>query len=176
MRLVTSILCILLSSQGLFAQGEDATFLKAVNDYLDGGTNGNVEQFKRAFLTDAVQRSIGKNGDVIGMTVESLASKLKAGQTMDRQTRIVSWSYSGIAGTAVTETIYPTSKIIDYLNLLKIEDDWKIVTRVYSRIESDENVISSVPVTGSSAPSAATKSKAAAPQPSKGKVVISDSW
>ncbi len=175
MRLITSILTILVFTQIAHAQSEDPAFMKAVNDYLEGGTTQNVQQFKSAFVPEAVQRSIGKNGEVIGMTVESLASKLKPGQTMDRQTRIVSWSYSGIAGTAVTETTYPTSKIIDYLNLLKIGNEWKIVTRVYSRIESDENVISSV--SGSPAASESkTKAAAAPPAKPKGKVVISDSW
>ncbi|MFT5885471.1 MAG: hypothetical protein ACI9IP_001931, partial [Arcticibacterium sp.] len=134
---------LLVSFTNSHAQSEEQGILSAVNDYLDGGTNGNVNQFKGAFVPDAVQRSIGKSGTVIGMTVESLASKLKPGQTMSRETSIVSWSYAGIAATATTETIYPTSKIIDLLNLLKIDGKWKIVSRVYSRIGANEEITSS---------------------------------
>ncbi len=171
-----TIIIVLLGLCGLqaSAQTEEQAFLKAVYDYLDGGTNGNAEQFKGAFVPDAVQRSIGKNGSVIGMSVESLASKLTPGQVMNRQTRIVSWSYSGIAGTAVTETIYPSSKIIDYLNLLNVNGQWKITTRVYSRIESDEEIVSS---TNSGSSSASKTSTAKAPAPAaKKKVVIDDGW
>lgn len=164
------IMLIFLSNQ-ILAQSEEAGILRTVNDFLDGGTNGNVSQFQGAFVSDAVQRSVGKTGNVIGMTVESLASKLKPGQTMDRQTRIVSWSYAGISGVATTETIYPTSKIVDYLNLLKIGNEWKIVTRVYSRIESDESI------TSSAEGATTTKTQAATPQKKKKpEVVIDDGW
>jgi hypothetical protein len=176
MRILKTLLYLLLIPGLSLAQKEDPALMKTLNNYLDGGTNGNVEQFKSAFVRDAVQRSVGSKGEVVGMTVENLASRLTPGQTMDRQTRILSWSYSGIAATAVTETAYPTSKIIDYLNLLKIGNEWKIVTRVYSRIESDENVQSS-----SGAPAAAAKpatKTAAAPKatPAKKPVVADDGW
>ena len=158
------------------AQTDEQDFLRAVYDYLDGGTNGNAEQFKGAFVPDAVQRSIGKNGSVIGMSVESLASKLTPGQIMNRQTRVISWSYSGIAGTAVTETVYPSSKIIDYLNLLNVNGQWKITTRVYSRIESDEEIVSSIGNVSSSNAPKATATKATTAPAAKKKVVIDDGW
>lgn len=175
MKIIKSIIPLLLISLVSLAQSEDPALMKAINDYLDGGTNGNVEQFKSAFVKDAVQRSIGRNGEVIGMTVESLASKLKPGQKMDRQTRIVSWSYAGIAATAVTETIYPTSKIVDYLNLLKIGNDWKIVTRVYSRIESNEEIQASNESGGKTTVSVKAETKSTA-KPAQKKVVIDDGW
>ncbi len=126
------------------AQTDEQLIQETLNDYLEGGTNGETERFKSAFLSDAIQKSIGKSG-VTGMTVEALASKIKPGQKMERTTKIVSWSYAGTAATAVTETEYPTSKIIDLLNLLKVNGEWKIVSRVFSRIEKDEEVVSSNP-------------------------------
>jgi hypothetical protein len=173
MKQIFMILLIFLSIKTK-AQSEEAGILKTVNDFLDGGTNGNVSQFQGAFVADAVQRSIGRNGNVIGMTVENLASKLKPGQKMDRQTRIVSWSYAGISAVATTETIYPTSKIVDYLNLLKIGNEWKIVTRVYSRIESNESITNS----SGNAYQEVSKPSVSAPAAKKKKpeVVIDDGW
>jgi hypothetical protein len=153
------------------AQTDEQGILLAVNNYLDGGTNGDVKQFESAFVNEAIQRSIGSNGEVIGMTVKSLALKLKPGQVMSRETRIVSLNYAGIAATATTETIYPTSKIIDLLNLLKINGEWKIVSRVYSRIGPDEEVTSS----GGSIAKPATKT-AAKPATPKKKPVADDGW
>ncbi len=165
-----------LTGNFLFAQTDEEMIKATLINYLDGGTNGDPDQFKSAFVADAVQRSIGSKGTVIGMTVESLASKIKPGQKMDRETNIISWSYAGISATAITETKYPTSKIIDMLNLLKIGNEWKIVTRVYSRIESDEEVTSSSPVS-SVAKSSKPGSSAAkvAPAPKK-KPVADDGW
>ena len=126
------------------AQSDEDLITNTLNDYLEGGTVGDVARFKKAFLTDAIQKSIGKTG-VTGMSVETLASKIKPNEKMERTTKIVSWSYAGTAATAITETEYPTSKIIDLLNLLKVNGEWKIASRVYSRIEKNENVVSSNP-------------------------------
>jgi hypothetical protein len=163
---------LLVSFTNSLAQSDEQGILAAVNDYLDGGTKGNVNQFKGAFVPDAVQRSIGRTGKVIGMTVESLASKLKPGQTMSRETRIVSWSYAGIAATATTETIYPTSKIIDLLNLLMIDGRWQIVSRVYSRIGADEEITSSE---GNSY-TTSTNTKAKASTAKKKVEAVDDGW
>ncbi len=170
-------LILSLVSINIYAQSDEQAITTVVNNYLEGGTNGEVDRFKSAFFPDAVQRSIGKTG-VTGMTVESLASKIKAGTKMERTTKIVSWSIAGTAATAITETEYPTSKIVDMLNLLKLNGEWKIVSRVYSRIEKEETVLSSNPPALAKAdpkgkvPSAATTAK---PAPKK-KPVSDDGW
>ncbi|MGL4630938.1 MAG: nuclear transport factor 2 family protein [Leadbetterella sp.] len=155
---------IALCSLQSFAQ-EDQAIIATLNNYLDGGTNGDVAQFTSAFFPDAVQRAIGSTGSPTGMTVKDLAGKIKPGQKMERTTKIISWSYAGTAATAITETEYATNKIIDMLNLLKLGNDWKIISRVYSRIQKEEAVISSNPTpvatgkAGSATKPAATKPK-----------------
>jgi len=144
MRNLLILFTFLFISNFAYAQSDEDLIANTLNDYLEGGTVGDVARFKKAFLTDAIQKSIGKNG-VTGMSVESLASKIKPNEKMERTTKIVSWSYAGTAATAITETEYPTSKIIDLLNLLKVNGEWKIASRVYSRIEKNENVVSSNP-------------------------------
>jgi hypothetical protein len=144
MRNLLILFTFLFISNFAYAQSDEDLITNTLNDYLEGGTVGDVARFKKAFLTDAIQKSIGKNG-VTGMSVESLASKIKPNEKMERTTKIVSWSYAGTAATAITETEYPTSKIIDLLNLLKVNGEWKIASRVYSRIEKNENVVSSNP-------------------------------
>jgi Putative lumazine-binding len=164
-----------------FAQSDEQAITTVVNNYLEGGTNGEVDRFKSAFFPDAVQRSIGKTG-VTGMTVEALASKIKAGTKMERSTKIVSWSIAGTAATAITETEYPTSKIIDMLNLLKLNGEWKIVSRVYSRLEKEESLQSSNPPALAKAETGQSKGKtnaastpAAKPAPKK-KPASDDGW
>ncbi|CAN1519901.1 Putative lumazine-binding [Spirosomataceae bacterium] len=174
MRNILFILGLSLSLQIATAQSDEELITQTVNDYLEGGTNGEVERFKKAFLSDAIQKSVGKTG-VTGMTVESLASKIKPNQKMERTTKIVSWSYAGTAATAVTETEYPTSKIIDLLNLLKVNNEWKIVSRVYSRVEKEEFVTSSSPTLAKADPKAKGKT-AAGTTPIKKKAVANDGW
>lgn len=163
------IAATLMISVSGFAQSEEDAIQKTVTDYLEGGTNGDVNRFKSAFIADAVQRSVSKAGGVTGISVNDLATKIKPGSTMDRTTKIVSWSYANDAATAITETVYSTSKIIDLLNLLKINGEWKIVSRVFSRMEPGEEVASNAGM------SKAAPSKAAKPAPKK-KVVDDDGW
>jgi hypothetical protein len=169
-----SLFFIALSS---YAQTDEEKIKETLENYLEGGTNGEVERFKSAFLNDAIQKSIGKNG-VTGMSVESLVSKIKPNQKLERSTKIVSWSYAGSAATAITETEYPTSKIIDLLNLLKVDEEWKIVSRVFSRIEKNENVISSAPlnITAKTDPKSKAVKPAAASAPAKSKKLADDGW
>ncbi|MDP5120579.1 MAG: nuclear transport factor 2 family protein [Spirosomaceae bacterium] len=165
------VVALLSVNVAVFAQSEEAAIKQTVLDYLDGGTNGDVARFKKAFVSDAIQRSVGRNGTVSGMTVESLASKIKPGSVMNRQTKIVSWSYANDAATAITETAYETSKIIDLLNLLKVNGEWKIVSRVFSRMELNEEVASS---SGSMSLPVSTSAKAVKAAPAKKKPVVSD--
>jgi hypothetical protein len=167
------VLIFLACGLQVMAQGEEEAIKKVVNDYLEGGTNGEVDRFKSAFFPDAIQKSIGKNG-VTGMTVESLASKIKPGQKMERSTKIVSWSVAGTCATAITETEYPTSKIVDMLNLLKHNGEWKIASRVFSRIEKEETVLSSSPVVAAKGNSKTTAANAASKPASKPKKPAAD--
>ncbi len=175
MRNILLSLTMILSLFSASAQSDEELINQTLNDYLEGGTNGEVERFKKAFFSDAIQKSVGKTG-VTGMTVESLASKIKPNQKMERTTKVVSWSYAGTAATAITETEYPTSKIIDLLNLLKVNNEWKIVSRVYSRIEKGESVVSSAPLIAAKADPKAKGKTTAATTPVKKKPVADDGW
>lgn len=166
------LLVLLLACVGkVNAQTDEQLITNTLNDFLEGGTNGEVERFKGAFMRDAVQKAMGNNG-VTGMTVESLASKIKPNQKMERTTRVLSVSYANNAATAITETEYSTNKIIDFLNLLKVGSEWKIVSRVYSRIDLNEQVNSLGDVVAKNqVPAAKPK---VAPKPAK--KVSDDGW
>jgi hypothetical protein len=170
-------IAILFLSLTANAQTDAELITQTLNDFLEGGTNGEVERFKGAFFSDAIQKAVGKTG-VTGMSVETLASKIKPNQKMERTTRIISWSYAGTAATAVTESEYANNKIIDLLNLLKVNNQWKIISRVYSRIEKTEDVTSSNPVAADSKAKGKTPAatSAAKPAPKPKKPVADDGW
>jgi hypothetical protein len=163
------MVCMGLCSTRVWAQTEEELITNTVNDFLEGGTNGEVERFRGAFVRDAVQKTVGSNG-VTTMSVESLISKIKPNQKMDRTTKILSISYANNAATALTETAYATNKIMDLLNLLKVGNQWKIVSRVYSRMELDEQL-----VTFGKAQEVPAQTKAKTPAP-KAKKMADDGW
>lgn len=176
MTIIKRLLFLCLLPMLSFAQSDEALIKKTITDYLDGGTNGQVDRFKSAFTSDAIQKSVSKSGSMIGMSVNELASKIKPGAVMDRTTRLVSWSYAGVAATAVTETVYANSKIIDLLNLVKVGNEWKIVSRVYSRLESDEEITSSGGEIAMKASSKKDDFSAPAKAAPKKKPVVDDGW
>ena len=168
MKKYSLLLLLLIGGTQLRAQTEEDLITQTVNDFLEGGTMGDIERFRGAFVRDAVQKTVGSNG-VTGTTVDALISRIKPNQKMDRTTKIISISYANNAATAITETAYATNKIIDLLNLLKVGDQWKIVSRVYSRMELDEQVVT----VGDKPAAVPTKTKAPAPKPKK---VADDGW
>ena len=157
-----------------FAQSEDEAIKETLKNYLDGGAVGDTARLNRAFFTYANLRSLSKEGKVSEMPVKKFIASVPAGGAK-WTSKIVNYSYAGTAATAVTEEELPTFKFVDFLNLLKINGEWKIVSRVYSRVEKNVTVASSNPSGGgfstasSVAPAkgnAATKKATPKPKPS----------
>lgn len=84
---------------------------------------------------------------------------------------LLTYSYAGTSAVATVEFKFADFKYIDLLSLIKVNGDWKIVCRVFSRVGLDEN-LSSSNVTGK------TTSSKAAPAPAKkaAKPKADDGW
>jgi len=130
-----------------FAQSEDEAIKETLNNYLDGGAVGDTARLNRAFFNFANLRNLSKEGKVSEMAVKKFIASVPAGGAK-WTSKIVNYSYAGTAATAVTEEELPTFKFVDFLNLLKINGEWKIVSRVYSRVDKNVAVISSSPRVG----------------------------
>lgn len=159
------------------AQNKEEEIRVVLNDFLEGGTNGEVSRFQNAFLPDAVQKAVGKGGVPTGMSVQSLASKIKPGQVMDRTTKIISITIANDAAVGITETEYANSKVVDILNLVETSNGWKIASRVYSRLEKDQEVaFSGGNVEIKTNNKSATVSPVSKKAPAKTKAVAVDDW
>jgi protease I len=161
-----------------FAQSEDEAIKETLKNYLDGGAVGDTARLNRAFFTYANLRNLSKEGKVSEMPVKKFIASVPVGGAK-WTSKIVNYSYAGTAATAVTEEELPTFKFVDFLNLLKINDEWKIVSRVYSRVEKNVTVASSSPSGGglSTASSVApAKGNAAAKKPTPKPKPSDDGW
>jgi Putative lumazine-binding len=157
--LLTLAVLLGLSASG-FAQSEDEAIKETLNNYLEGGAVGDTARLNRAFFGFANLRNLSKEGKVSEMPVKKFIAAVPAGGAK-WTSKIVNYSYAGTAATAVTEEELPTFKFVDFLNLLKINGEWKIVSRVYSRVEKGVSVASSSPSGGgfTTASAAATPAK-----------------
>jgi hypothetical protein len=128
------ILLYLLVTPICFSQNSDyAEIEKTVNYYLDGGTNNDYETLKKAFHENATMKFIAKNKYKEVNALEFFKRVIKPNPKQNRITGISYINISGNTASAKLEIEYPTFTFIDYMNLLKIDGEWKVVSKIYFR-------------------------------------------
>lgn len=172
-----TLIALLGLSASTYAQSEDEAIKATINNYLEGGAVGDTARLNQAFFPFANLRNLSKEGKVTEMPVKKFLASVPAGGAK-WTSKIVNYSYAGTAATAVTEEELPNFKFVDFLNLLKINGEWKIVSRVYSRVEKTVAVTSSNSGGGFSTASsvAPTKGSAAAKKPAPKPKASDDGW
>lgn len=117
-----------------FAQHPDADAARVpLENYLKGHATGDGEYMKKAFYTDGVMMFMrdGKyttrsfTDYIAGFTGKPPADESK------RKRWIESVHVVGNAAMAVIILDYPSAKFTDYMSLLKINGEWKIVNKSF---------------------------------------------
>ena len=131
---ITLLLIALSLSTNLFAQDSDYTQIeKIVSYYLDGGTNNDFETLKKAFHKDATMKFI-RNGEYKEVNaIDFFKKAIKAGPKQNRKTRIAYINVMGNVASTKLEIDYETFSFIDYMNLIKINGEWKVVSKIFYR-------------------------------------------
>jgi Putative lumazine-binding len=109
---------------------------QALMNYLDGGTYGDTVKLNKAFHASATMKYIdNKTGEFKDVPIKDFLTRAKAnaGKTSDRKTKIVYTNISGTAAQARLEIDGGTYKFHDYMNLLKINGEWKVVSKIFWR-------------------------------------------
>ncbi|WP_298313216.1 nuclear transport factor 2 family protein [uncultured Aquimarina sp.] len=102
-----------------------------LNYYLTGLVNNDAKTLTKAFHPTATMKWIAKDykevnaikGLTEGMDGSPLKEKIK--------TRVVSVNISGNAASAQLEIQFPTFTYIDFMHVLKIDGQWKIVSKIF---------------------------------------------
>lgn len=157
--LILFICFLCFTSNRIFAQAEDNAIKTSLNNYLEGVTQGDTSKLNKAFHATALLKTFNAStGKIQDFPVKTFIAKTPVGG-VQATGKIVSYSYAGISAAATVELAFEDFKYIDQLSLLKINDSWKIVARVFSRVGLDVE-------TKGSGVSNATKTTAA-PTPKK---------
>ena len=101
--------------------------------YIQGHATGNGDFMRKAFHTDAKIMAF-RDGKLTNLTSEEFASRFTGKAAEDeaqRKRRIESVEITGNAGVGKIVLDYPTVTFTDYMSLLKIGDEWKIVNKVF---------------------------------------------
>ena len=104
-----------------------------LENYIQGHATGNGDFMRKAFHTEAKVMAF-RDGKLTNLTSEEFASRFNgkpAADEAERKRRIESVEITGNAGVAKIVLDYPTVTFTDYMSLLKVGDEWKIVNKVF---------------------------------------------
>jgi hypothetical protein len=101
--------------------------------YIKGHATGNGDFWRQAFHQDARIEGI-RDGKLVSRTRDEFAAGASGKPAEDeaqRKRRIVSVDVVDDAASAKVELDYPSVKFTDYFTLLKVDGEWKIMSKVY---------------------------------------------
>lgn len=101
--------------------------------YLRGHATGDSTAFRRAFWKEARLHWV-RDGQLATRTADEYiagGSGRPAEDEAQRKRRIVSVHITGNAAAAVIELDYPATHFIDYMSLLKVGDEWRIIHKTF---------------------------------------------
>ena len=104
-----------------------------LDNYIQGHATGNGDFMSKAFHTDAKIMAF-RDGKLTNLTAEEFASRFNGKPASDeaqRKRRIEHVEITGNAGVGKIVLDYPTVTYTDYMSLLKVGDEWKIVNKVF---------------------------------------------
>lgn len=104
-----------------------------LNNYLKGHETGNAEFMRKAFHTEGKLIFI-RDGKYSTRTFEEYIAGSSGKPAADEDKRKRSIESIDIAGNAATAKIildYPAVKFTDYMTLLKIDGEWKIINKTF---------------------------------------------
>lgn len=104
-----------------------------LENYLQAHSTGNPEFIRKAFHADARIMAF-RDGKLTNLSVEEFAARFNGKPADDeakRKRAIENIDISGNAASAKIVLDYPTVKFVDYMNLLKIDGEWKIVNKSF---------------------------------------------
>lgn len=130
---VFGLLAISQSTNGSSVAMSEAEARVPLDNYIQGHATGNGDFMRKAFHTDAKIMAF-RDGKLMNMTAEEFASRFNGKPAADeaqRKRRIEHVEITGNAGVGKIVLEYPTVTYTDYMSLLKVGNEWKIVNKVF---------------------------------------------
>lgn len=114
-----------------FAQTDEAGARECLENYM----SGDGARVEKAFHPSATMKYVDyKTGEFKDVPIADYITRVKSNTTKtERKIEIISLNVEGSAAQAKIKI--ETDKVImyDYMNLLKVGNEWKIVSKIFSR-------------------------------------------
>ncbi len=125
------LLCAAVSA---FAQGSEKDSVRVpLENYIKGQETGDPEYMKKAFHTEGNLIFI-RDGKYSTRSFADYIAGMSGKPAADESKRKRSIESIDVAGNAAVARIvldYPTTRFVDYMTLLKINGEWKIVNKSF---------------------------------------------
>ncbi|HSK09487.1 MAG TPA: nuclear transport factor 2 family protein [Vicinamibacterales bacterium] len=105
-----------------------------LENYFKGHALGDGAYMRQAFHPDAKICSNNRDGKLACLTAEEFASRFTSGPAADEAKRTRTIERLEVTGdTAIAKLIldYPAARFTDYMSLMKVNGEWKIMNKVY---------------------------------------------
>ena len=113
---------------------EDAAIRAAIDNYFKGHATGDGSNFAKVFHPDSKLFWVGADGALMQRTsadyIKGASGKPPADEAQ-RKRRIASIDVTGNAAMVKVVLDYPATTFTDYMSMLKIAGEWKIVNKTY---------------------------------------------
>jgi Putative lumazine-binding len=112
---------------------EEAAVRQAIEHYFRGHATGQGEHFRKVFHPDAKLFAVreGKYWQLTSEEYIARASGTPAPDEAQRKRTIQNVDITGNAAIAKIVLDYPQVKFTDYMSLLKIDGEWRIVNKTF---------------------------------------------
>ena|SRR5688572_13857100 len=130
---VLAIVSLILSVTSV---AQDKSDEQAVRACLENYISGDGDKVEKAFHPTATMKYIDvQSGEFKDVPIADYIARVKSNTTKsDRKIEIVALSIEGNAANGKIKI--ETDKVImyDYMNMLKVNGEWKIVSKIFSRV------------------------------------------
>ena len=116
------------------SEAEAAAARIPLENYMKAHATGDPDYIRKAFFPEAKIMAF-RDGKLLNLSVEEFASRFDGKPAADesqRKRHIDSLNITGNAGVARIVLDYPQATLIDYMSLLKVDGEWKIVNKVFN--------------------------------------------
>ncbi|HEY0740301.1 MAG TPA: nuclear transport factor 2 family protein [Chryseosolibacter sp.] len=115
---------------------------RTVEKYITGRNSGDMEMLRESFHPGAKLKFINnETGDINEWTVEEYLRRFKPGEKLPCTGEIIDVRIFNNAAQATVLLMYEKVKFHDFMNLLRIKDEWLIVDKTFSRLPASPKVL-----------------------------------
>jgi len=128
----TLLVSLTIITQSMSQASEYKQIEASINAYFDGMVNHNSKSFPIAFHENATMKWIGEGYSEVN-AITALSQYVDSNEAVKTKTKILAISLDGDVANAQLELEYDTFYFVDYMQMMKISGEWKIVSKAYTK-------------------------------------------